>query len=94
MTDLYTSYAIGTESGTDSGGIAAVKSAIATLVADGASPTQAHVNTLNAAAQAAGLGVASAAVFVNVDLTKVGTASVLRVLLERAYDALKGALPP
>lgn len=73
----------------------AFETALATLVADGASPTQAHVNAANSAYTTlkGDFGVPLAAgrdLIVSVDLAKVKSASVLRLALDRMARALGG----
>lgn len=96
MADTYLTLTYGSETVAASVGglasviarLATVSTDVATLVADGASPTQAHVNTLNT-----DFGLlqsrfstfsnfqTSAALLVNIDKTQIPTVSVLRQLL-------------
>lgn len=74
---------------------ATVDADVATLVADGASPTQGHVNTLNTdwTALKAGLpGVPTTAdVVISFDASAVGTRSVLRKAVQRLLEAIEGS---
>lgn len=94
MADTYKSFAVGTEAVAGAGGLKSMLSSVATLVADGATPTQAHVNTHNTNVQAFA-GYTSAAVFVNVDTTRVTTVSALAVMLNQilAQAAASGMAP-
>lgn len=94
MADTYRSFAAGTEAVAGSGGLKTMLASIATLVADGASPTQAHVTAHNTNV-AAFTGFSSAAVFVNVDTTRVSTVSALGAMFNQilAQAAASGMAP-
>jgi hypothetical protein len=97
MADTYQSMVMGAELVAGSGGISTVNSTLATLVADGASPTQAHVTAVANAVLAfqGGALTPHAAVFLNVDTTQVSTASVLRgILLQMVSRMTNGGLSP
>lgn len=98
MADTYQTLVIGSEVSSASGGLgtavadlATVAANVATLVADGASPTQAHVTTLNTnfgtfqTAFTAFTGTAAtAALLVVIDTKVIGTVSVLRAMFNQA----------
>jgi hypothetical protein len=91
MSDTYASTSFGSNSSdTASGGLGNINSALATLIADGASPTQAHVTALNTAMQAAGLGTANPAVYVLVDTARITQMSVLRNILDGLASTFAG----
>ncbi len=76
-----------------------VAAAVAVLVADGASPTQAHVNTLNSAHTTLAAAIAAAAtaapgtanLTVSVDLAVVTTRNALRAALRAAREFFDSA---
>lgn len=74
-----------------------VAAAVAVLVADGASPTQAHVNTLNTAwgllatAIAATNTAGSANVVLDIDVAVVTTQNAARDALRRITQAIEGS---
>lgn len=92
----------GTASGTLTTNVAA---AVAVLVADGASPTQAHVNTLNTAwgllataiataktsTAAAKAGAAGANVILDIDTAVVTNQNGVRAALRRLTQAVEGS---
>lgn len=97
MADTYKSTVFGKELVVGSGGISTVNSTLATLVADGASPTQAHVTSVANAILAfqAGALTPNAAVFLSVDTTVVSSASVLRgILIQMLNNLIAGGLSP
>lgn len=63
---------------------------VATLVADGASPTQAHVNTLNTD-WTAFLASASGDVVLSVNTTNVTTKNQLRAAISRILEVVNGS---
>ncbi len=73
----------------------AVAAAIAVLVADGASPTQAHVTTLNSAwtTLLAGTGGIPAVtdVVLSYDTTAVGSRSVLEAAVRKLLDGVRAS---
>lgn len=74
---------------------ATVNTDVATLVADGASPTQAHVNTLNTdwTALKAGTGAipAQTDVVLSFDAAVVGTKAKLRAAIEALLRIVEGS---
>lgn len=97
MSDTYKSMVFGQEVVAGSGGISTVNSTLATLVADGASPTQAHVTSVANAVLAfqSGAITPKAAVFLNVDTTAVPSASVLRgILIQMLNNLIAGGMSP
>lgn len=95
-----------TATGTASGALTTdVAAAVAVLVADGASPTQAHVNTLNTAwglletaiaaakvsTAAAVVSAAPANVVLDIDTAVVTTQNGVRAALRSIDQALKGS---
>lgn len=63
---------------------------VATLVADGASPTQGHVTTLNTNYTALAAAVSGADVVVTWDASVVTSRSALRAALHKALEAVNG----
>lgn len=94
MADTYQTFVIGSELAAGTGGLSSLASTMATLVADGATPTQAHVTAANTALQGI-TGATQAALLVNVDTTRVPTVSVLRALLNQVLGnaAASGMAP-
>jgi len=77
---------------------ATVAADVATLVADGASPTQAHVTTLNtdytalaAAIVTSGAATNSGDVLVDIDTSKVTTVSRLRLIFDSRLSRAAGS---
>lgn len=95
MADTYKTLSFGSEVSKGTGGVGSAASAVATLVADGASPTQAHVTAHNTAFQALVGNAAAASVLVNVDTTIVSTVSLLRAAFTNilAQAAASGMSP-
>lgn len=96
MADTYQSWVYGAELTPAIGGVSQFASDLATLVADGASPTQAHVtavaNDWSAMSGGSAAGTASitqAAILVIVDTSVVTSASVLDLLLRKAVSYLR-----
>lgn len=94
MADTYLSFAIGSENTAGIGGVKKLQADLATLVADGASPTQAHVTTVasDVAALFGGgsLGFAQAALLVVVDTSVVTTVSTLNELFALVLSQARG----
>jgi hypothetical protein len=84
VADTYKSFAVGLEGTAAIGGVKQLQTDLAVLVADGASPTQAHVTTVAADVAAllggGSLGFAQAALLVVVDTSVVSTVSILNEL--------------
>lgn len=71
-----------------------VDTAVGVLVADGASPTQAHVNTLNtawAASKAAGTAVGTGGLSVFFDTAKVTTKRQLKIAVMGFLDRINSS---
>lgn len=72
---------------------AAVAAAVATLVADAASPTQAHVTTLNSAWGTLAADIAPVPAAADVVISYNATTVVSRDTLRQAVDQLLASLP-
>lgn len=73
----------------DPGNQTALAAAMAVLVADAASPTQAHVNTANAALTA--ITPVKTDIIVSVDLAKISSISSLRAAFNRLIEGARAA---
>jgi hypothetical protein len=90
MADTYLTLTYGNPSSdTTTGGLGAVNAAVAVLVADGASPTQAHVTSLASAVTAAGIGANSPITLV-VDTAVITSMSALRNLVDKLVAQAAG----
>ena len=104
MADTYLTLSFGAEVTPAQGGVSQLQTNLAVVVADGASPTQAHVVSVandvslmlgGNATNTSGVGATSAALLIVVDTTVIPTVSVLRGLFNRALQqaASQGLAP-
>lgn len=89
-------FARGTSSIVNPGGSlqTTVDTAVGVLVADAASPTQAHVNTLNTAwtaSKSAGTAVGTGGLSIFFDTTKITTKGQLKIALDAFMDRIRGS---
>lgn len=66
-----------------------VAAALAVLVADGASPTQAHVTTLNSAYTTLAAAISTANLTVQVDTAVITTSNGVKAAFQKALQAAK-----
>ena len=100
MSDTYLTLVFGTEVAPAQGGVSQLQTDLAVLVADGASPTQAHVVSVandvslmmgGNATNTSGVGATQAALLMVIDTTVVSTVSTLNALFQRALSQARAS---
>ena len=102
MSDTYKSFVYGSEITAAIGGVSQLATDLATLVADGDSPTQAHATAvandwcaLTGGSSSGTASITQAAVLVNVDTTVITTVSLLSAVLRNIEkQALASGMAP